>query len=87
MIRPLAKPNTTKHDAFNGLKKAAIGATTDLGSFRTQWEGQQTQQILERAKESRSKDSNLSAGTDIPIYGWTDGRPDHGHAIKEEKGA
>lgn len=91
LIRPLARPNTTKQEAFNGLKKAAIGATTDVGSFRTQWEGQQTREILEKAKKSRSKNSDLSAGNDVPVFGWTEGftnrQPDHDRPLKQEKGA
>ncbi|GAB7350596.1 hypothetical protein MBLNU459_g1165t1 [Dothideomycetes sp. NU459] len=70
---PLIRPNTTKSEAFGVLKKAAVAAVADVKDFRSQWQSQQTQQILARAKESDARDHDLSAGQDIPIYGWTDG--------------
>lgn len=87
IIRPLTRSNTTKTEAFNGIKKAAIGAVTDISTFRTQWEGSQTQQILAKAKESQAKDKDLSAGKDIPAYGWTNSlnEPQDGQTMKQEE--
>lgn len=60
---------------------------TDISTFRTQWEGPQTQQILAKAKESQTKDKDLSAGKDIPAYGWTDSlnEPQNGQTMKQEE--
>lgn len=89
LIRPLTRPNTTKVEAFNGAKKAAVTAVTDVKSFRSQWRSQQTQQILAKARDSESRDHDLSAGKDIPVYGWTDGysgTPAVLVNVKEEQG-
>lgn len=48
-----------------------MSAVGDVSAFRTQWEGEATQDILTRAKESVAKDGDLSAGRDVPVYGWT----------------
>lgn len=88
LISPLARPNTTKAEAFGSLKKAAVAAVTDVKAFRSQWSSQATQEILAKAKGSESHDHDLSAGKDIPVYGWTDGYSGiHTIDIKEEQGA
>jgi len=76
LLTPLTRPNTTKTEAFNGLKKAAVRAVSDVEAFRTRWETPQTQRILEQARESRERDGLLRAGDKVPVYGWTDG---YGH--------
>lgn len=87
LISPLARPNTTKAEAFGALKKSAVAAVTDVKAFRSQWSSQQTQQILARAKDSESQDHDLSAGRDIPVYGWTEGYSGiRSTDVKEEQG-
>lgn len=56
-----------------------MGAVTDVKDFRATWEGQQTQEILARARESREQNKDLSAGSRVPIYGWT-GKDNESHA-------
>ncbi|KAL1311312.1 hypothetical protein AAFC00_001490 [Neodothiora populina] len=90
MVRPLAyhpaslspltrtattpSSTTAKSQAFTALKKAAITAVSDARSFRGEWEGEQTRRILEKARESRAIDGDLSRGRDVPVFGWIDAR-------------
>jgi hypothetical protein len=55
---------------FHAFKNNLTKAQHDLTSFRTQWQSQESQTILEHAKKSANANPDLSAGAQVPQYGW-----------------
>lgn len=48
-----------------------IGSQNNIKDFRAQWQSQEIQSILDHTKESLNANSDLSAGAELPRYGWT----------------
>jgi len=56
---------------FAEIKKVALQSTTDLKTFRNDWTSEQTQQLLERGRESLQKDGELRKADEVARYGWS----------------
>lgn len=71
LVAPLIRPNESKAQMYAEIKKAAVQSTDGLKTFRTDWTSEETQQLLERSKESLRKDGDLSKANDVAHYGWS----------------
>lgn len=82
LIAPLTRPATTRSAAFGGLKKAAIGAVTDVRDLRSEWESHETQRLLSKTKESYERDGDLTRAAEVEAWGW---RKEGEGEMKEEE--
>lgn len=55
---------------FHAFKDNLMKAQRDMKTFRLQWQGKETQNILEYARKSATMNPDLSAGAQIQQYGW-----------------
>ena len=78
------RPATTKSAAFGGLKKAAIGAVTDVRDLRSEWESDGTQKLLSRTKESFERDGDLTRAAEVQAWGWKKEGEGEGDVKEEE---
>lgn len=78
---------------FKGFKRSIDQSNAGIKSLRTQWHSSETQELFEHAKESLSKNADLSAAGQVSQYGWTERaasqreaakRKDQGKKVKEE---
>jgi hypothetical protein len=72
LVQPLAKSQPSKAQLFAEIKKAAVTSTGQLKTFREDWSSEQTQQVFARARDSESKDGDLSARFGVPEFGWSE---------------
>lgn len=72
IIQPLKNPHPTPAHLFEAFKQATHGATNDLNAFRAAWTGQETQEILQQARDSHKANPDLSARVNVPRYGWAE---------------
>lgn len=70
VVEPFSSRVTNGPVLYQAFKNATIGSQNDIKAFRSQWQDQEIQSILEHAQESLKKDSDLSAGAQVPRYGW-----------------
>ena len=57
---------------FKGFKRSIDQSNAGIKSLRTQWQSSETQELFEHAKESLSKNADLSAAGQVSQYGWTE---------------
>lgn len=55
---------------FHAFKDNLIKAQRDMKTFKSQWQGPETQNILEHARKSATANPDLSAGAQVQQYGW-----------------
>jgi hypothetical protein len=87
------RPATTKPAAFAGLKKAAVGAVTNVQDLRREWESDGVQDLLKRSQTSYERNGDLKLAAEVPAWGWTkedEGKPEgnqeqQANGVKEEK--
>jgi hypothetical protein len=70
VVQPLSTPPRNKLKLFSGYKAAVIGSQDNMKAFRTHFESQEIQDILEHSKESLNTNPDLSASARVPRYGW-----------------
>lgn len=70
LISPLVRPHANRTASFLKIKKAATNATNDLKDFRDNWQGERTQELLARARESEKKDGDLGPAREVRAWGW-----------------
>lgn len=63
---------TSKSQAFVEIKKAAVSTKSNLREFREDWQSERTREILERARESESRDADLGPAREVGVYGWVE---------------
>ncbi|KAL5393154.1 hypothetical protein PMIN04_005451 [Paraphaeosphaeria minitans] len=68
ILEPFHMPS--KPPMFHAFKDNLIKAQRDMKTFKSQWQGQETQNILEHARKSAAANPDLSAGAQIQQYGW-----------------
>ncbi|KAL1609858.1 hypothetical protein SLS60_001523 [Paraconiothyrium brasiliense] len=68
IVEPFHLPS--KPPMFHAFKDNLIRAQRDMKTFRSQWQGQEMQSILERARKSATVNPDLSAGARVQQYGW-----------------
>lgn len=77
VVRPLYirgdgyKPRT-KADVLIDVRKSAVQRAESLRTFAEAWESDDTKRVLERARESESRDANLSRSEEVPKWGWVE---------------
>lgn len=66
----LAWPPATKTELFRQLRNDARLSAQRLNTFRDMYASDETQQLLAKARQSYSQDSDLTKANDVPAYGW-----------------
>lgn len=72
IIEPLRIRHEAPEQLFKAFKQAASDASRALAGFRTAWHDRTTHVIFERTKQSQKANSDLSAGANLPRYGWSE---------------
>ncbi|OAG08209.1 uncharacterized protein CC84DRAFT_1214733 [Paraphaeosphaeria sporulosa] len=80
ILEPFHMPS--KPPMFHAFKDNLIKAQRDMKTFKSQWQGQETQNILEHARKSVAADPDLSAGAQIQQYGWIEKETKQNDAAK-----
>ncbi|KAF2473204.1 uncharacterized protein BDR25DRAFT_323796 [Lindgomyces ingoldianus] len=70
MVEPFNSDLARGPVVFKAFKQSVIRAQNDMKAFRAQWHNQDNQSILEHAKESYNANTDLSASSQVPRYGW-----------------
>jgi hypothetical protein len=68
---------------FHAFKDNLTKAQRDLNSFRTQWQSQESQRILEHTRKSANANPDLGACAQVPQYGWIEKEKKEREAAKK----
>ncbi|KAF2761401.1 hypothetical protein EJ05DRAFT_497952 [Pseudovirgaria hyperparasitica] len=66
----LRNPQPSPQHLVNEYKETAIGSSRKLTAFKAAWESQETRKIMGQAQQSFRNDMDLTAGYQVPHYGW-----------------
>lgn len=71
---------------FHAFKDNLIKAQRDMKTFKSQWQGKETQNILEYARKSATANPDLSAGAQVQQYGWVEKERKENDTAKNSRG-
>ncbi|KAF2191022.1 hypothetical protein K469DRAFT_558517 [Zopfia rhizophila CBS 207.26] len=70
MVHPFNSNLSSPAALFQAFKQATVGSQNDIKSFRVKWQSSEIQSIFDRARESQTTNSDLTASAQVPKYGW-----------------
>ncbi|KAF2444919.1 hypothetical protein P171DRAFT_485000 [Karstenula rhodostoma CBS 690.94] len=80
IIEPFHMPS--KPPMFHAFKENLIKEQRNMKTFKSQWQSQETQTILEHARKSATANPDLSAGAQVQQYGWIEKEEQERQAAK-----
>ncbi|KAF2872223.1 hypothetical protein BDV95DRAFT_543900 [Massariosphaeria phaeospora] len=70
VVEPLHSSAPIGPAIFKAFKEGLVGSQNGIKLFRAQWHSEEVQSAFEHSKQSFNRNSDLSAATQVPPYGW-----------------